>query len=212
MTNSIEQNAQILAEYTRKLEGKGEFERVHPSRHTRISSALIDAALQGGMRYTTVLGRVQKFEENNPSVKTVQQFKELVDGKPLGEIQDIIDWRHDLKVQSLADIVHLLSAEKVDTLEDLYLWVKRDGSREKLQGVKGVKNKIPDYLSILSGDKHSVAVDRRICEFLKSAGITASCYEEKRDIVKRAAELLDMNATDYDASIWCHMEGDEDEE
>ena len=63
---------------------------------------------------------------------------------------------------------------------------------------------LPAYSRILVGTQ-TAAVDRHLYAMLAEAGIPITGYQEARDVLNAAADLVDMNKSHFDHSIWQHM-------
>ena len=71
----------------------------------------------------------------------------------------------------------------------------------KLDMIKGVGPKTLDYFKILTGIQ-TCAIDCRLLDFLKQAGIDASSYDEAKEIVNLAADIMQVQRAYFDHSIW----------
>jgi thermostable 8-oxoguanine DNA glycosylase len=69
------------------------------------------------------------------------------------------------------------------------------------QKIKGIKDKTSDNLKILVGAQ-TVAVDMHLFGFLEEAGVPTRAYAEAHRILRVAAELLGVEASKLDHSIW----------
>jgi endonuclease III len=72
--------------------------------------------------------------------------------------------------------------------------------------IRGIGLKTGDYMKNLSGIP-TVAVDRHIRKFVKEAGVSVKRYEEVRQIVEYAADLLSIERNRLDRAICLYNSG-----
>ena len=112
-----------------------------------------------------------------------------------------LDWRGMDRVTRFDDIVSLFSSERIETEDDLKQWLMNERNLIKLDMIKGIGPKTLDYFKILTGIQ-TCAIDRRLLDFLKQAGIDASSYDEAKEIVNLAADIMQVQRAYFDHSIW----------
>jgi endonuclease III len=188
-----------------------EYIRVHPTlkivttldgNYGHMGATLTDAALQAGVRYATVVRpRVQRLLAEYPQATTSSTFLKLL--TELGSAT-LLQWSGGRKIDTLLELTRLLVAESVETEDDFRTWIAVPRNLDRLQKIKGIKDKTANYLEILLG-KQSVAVDRHLFRFLAEAGLPITNYDEAHVLIRNAAILLDINISLLDHSIWRYM-------
>jgi len=110
------------------------------------------------------------------------------------------------EARHIFDLVGLLEREVVDTEADLRQWLSTPASREKLLAIPFIGPKTADYLKILVG-LPVAAMDRHLLGFLELAGLGKLRYPVGQDIVHRTADLMQLNRSHLDHSIWRYLSG-----
>ena len=145
-----------------------------------------------------VLPRVLRVLDTYPEAATTSGFLNVLEAKGY---QEVLNWNDEVKPDRLKRLATFLLDRGVETVKDLKTWLTRPESRKELLGIKGVKSKTADYLSILAG-LPAVAVDRHIKKFCAEAGIEKKAI---RKAVKEAATELGVDESCLDYSIWFYM-------
>jgi hypothetical protein len=112
-----------------------------------------------------------------------------------------LDWQGMDRANRFQEIVHLFSSENVETEDDLREWLMHDRNLLKLRMIHGIGPKTIDYFKILTGIQ-TCAIDRRLLDFLKQAGIEVSDYDEAKAIINLSADMMGVPRTYLDHSLW----------
>ncbi len=198
---------QILILKTRKLkdyiEGLSGFTIVPPEiPYGHMGATICDAVLQSGLKWESVVKpRLEKLQSHYPEAATTSGFLKLI--KEVG-IKKILNWRDEEKPTRICKLTELFLGEGIETEAELNAWLMCDENETKLKQQRGVGNKTADYFKILVGIP-AVAIDRHLVNFLDSASIEAKDYGEAREIIHGAADLMGLNRTVLDHSIWKFM-------
>lgn len=170
-----------------------------------MGATLTDVMFQAGVNWHNSV---------EPRIKKIQLYKELA---TINGLQDyfkkhdaevFFDWK-GRKPRNFLNVVNFLDSQFVETESDLRKWLLLPGSLEKLREQPGFGNKTVDYIKIVVG-LQSVAVDRHVITMLGRAGIHDVEYSEARNIVMGAADLLKVNPSILDHSIWYYISGQSD--
>ena len=70
--------------------------------------------------------------------------------------------------------------------------------------MRGIGPKTIEYIKILIGSQ-TTAVDRHVMRLLSEAGLNISSYDEARNILNLAADILGVERVIFDHSIWQYM-------
>lgn len=95
----------------------------------------------------------------------------------------------------------------MQTEANLKAWFEKPDNERRLLGLRGIGPKTRDYFKQRAGIPGS-AVDRWLRLFVAKAGIASSDDTEIKQIIDRAAELMGIDKTAFDHSIWQYMSGD----
>lgn len=172
-----------------------------PCRHGHLGATVADAILQAGINYrTVVLPRVRRLVRRWPHSCRASGF--VADLRESGPHR-MLDWRDAEKPRRLLDVVQVIVKAQIETEDDLAEWLSGSGS-EKLLEVRGVGPKTVDYLMRLVG-LPAVAVDRHVIRFLSAAQVTCEGYQDMRQVVSYAADLLSVDRGHLDQAIWHYM-------
>jgi hypothetical protein len=167
-----------------------------------LGAAIADAVLQANMKYEThVRPRIARIMDTFPDAATMSGLKKI-----LMKItsRDFLDWRGMDRVNRFQAIIDLLSSEKIETEENLKEWLTNDRNLIELTRIKGIGPKTIDYLKILTGIQ-TCAIDRRLLDFLKQAGIKVSGYDEAKAVINLTADILGVQRAYLDHSIWKYI-------
>lgn len=170
-----------------------------------MAATLTDAVLQAGMNYKSVVyPRVCNILTKYSDYKTTCDFIILFQTIPIGEI---INWKNVNKQNTICELAWLLYNENINDEKQLALWLQSDMHQEFLLKIKGVGYKTIDYLKLLSGQQ-AIPIDRHMFQFLEMATVITKSYKEASMVLRKAAELLKMNESVLDKTIWDYMSGD----
>lgn len=194
----VKENSRKLASY---IKGLPNFEfRKEMELNDHLGATLTDVMFQAGVNYNAcVLPRVQEIKKhiNAATISGLIAFFKRHDA------ETFFNWK-GRKPRNLLNIISFLEKQHVETEDDLKRWLNLAGNVEKLKMQPGFGNKTVDYLKILVGFPN-VAVDRHIITMLERAGIYTDDYTEAKEIVIQASEILGVNASVLDHSIWNYI-------
>lgn len=171
-------------------------------RYRHMGATLADAVLQRGIDYDNVVRpRIERLLATHPDAKTTTAFASILEanGAP-----SVLSWASGQKPQTLVALVGLLLGEKIETEDELCVWLEDPKNVSHLKQIKGIKEKTADYLKILVGAQ-AVAVDMHLFAFLSEAGIPKNSYAEAHRIITGTADLLGIEPAKLDHSIWRYM-------
>jgi thermostable 8-oxoguanine DNA glycosylase len=204
-----------LVDYIEKLRSAGTFQirRTGPPSDNpadeHIGAIIVDATLASPRHNYNrqVKKRVRNVRTTYPSGATTSGFLELIRTVGLGKL--LMGWEEDsskkLKQAQVKDTAEFFAKEGIETFQNLLAWIKKAKNRDKLKRhINGIGDKTADYYAVLVRDPDAVAVDERICTFLKNAGIDESkySYKDKKTIVQKAARRMGCAPLDLEQSIW----------
>ncbi|MFN2178757.1 MAG: hypothetical protein ACK2UV_04680 [Candidatus Promineifilaceae bacterium] len=177
-----------------------------------MGAVLAEAALQGGIRYETVVRpRVEALLAAYPGAKTTSEFQRIL---MIEGAAALLKWRPDRKIETLVDLTRFFVAEGVETVDELRAWLLDAANMPRLRGIKGIGPKTADYLKSLAGISTSM-VDVHIYRFLALAGVEVKGYDDAQEVIRATAVLLNTRAGSsrsidertLDYSIWTYMAG-----
>ena len=193
--------AETLASYLKSLDGFV-FLNYDDGNYGHMGATVSDAILQAGINYETVVRpRISSILERYPKATTTSAFLDLLNevGAKL-----VLQWNGDEKPNRVVGLAEFFVEKQIETESDLREWLTVESNTFSLRGVRGVGPKTADYIKMLVG-LHTTAVDVHVREILRLAGIVAENYEEARDIVNCAADILEIERAYLDHSIWRYM-------
>lgn len=166
-----------------------------------MGATITDAMLQSGLTWeTTVKPRLDKVRKY-PQAKTTSGFLALL---KMAGINNLLDWKDSEKPGRILGVTQYFKDEGIETEPDLKNWFEKPGNDGKLLKLRGIGPKTLDYFKKLA-DIAGCAVDRHLREFVNKAGIAVRSDEEVKRIVDRAADLMGIDKSDFDLSIWRYM-------
>lgn len=170
--------------------------------YEHVGAIIADAVLQAGLNYKYVVSpRVEKLREKYPGAETLSGFKKLIENETM---ENIISFKSgSRKAQTIRDMVHFFQLEGLETTEELKQWIGKDDNRNKLKKIKGVGDKTVRYLAVLVG-LSDAPIDTHIRKFILNAGIHVD-DKTASEIMKFAAQVLDIPLPQLDNSIWKYM-------
>jgi len=172
--------------------------------YDHMGAVLVDAALQAGIRYDTVVWpRVEAVLTAYPDAKTTSAFQRvlMITGAP-----NLLDWSPDRKINTLVDTTQFFVSEKIETVDDLRAWLLEADNIRRLKEIHGIGPKTADYFKILT-DIPTSAIDRHLYNFLAQAGVEVNGYDEAQEVIRQTAERLNIDERALDCSIWSYMAG-----
>jgi hypothetical protein len=197
--------AQKLASYINGLHGFVFENEMGTYQH--IGATLTDVIFQPGINYhTAVEPRVKKIK-GNANASTISGLQFLF---RKNNAEEFFNWK-GRKPRGFLGIVSFLAKEEVETEEDLKSWLLVPGNPERLKLLSGFSDKTIDYLKILVGIQ-SVAVDRHLITMLERAEINCEEYEERKTVLMGAAQILNVNPSALDHSIWRYINKENEKE
>lgn len=201
MTIALLKEARVLANYIETLDYNDFVYKPHlPYKH--IGAFLTDISLQAGLNYNTVVRpRVGRVLRLFPEATTLSTFESVIN---IHGIKYVMNWKDNTKADRLLDIVSFGKTYSLETETQFANFLGVPSNQLLFRQVKGIGPKTIDYsLKLLCVD--TVAVDRHIFNFVNSAGINRTNYQEIKTIVEFAADLLQISRIQLDSYIWLKM-------
>ena len=198
----ILKKARVLANYVNSLEPFHNFQYTQHSSYNHIGGLYTDVILQAGLNYNTIVKpRVSRVINTFPDCHTVSGFENKI--SEVG-IEKIIEWKNSEKTQRILSLVEFSKQNGIEYESDLLHFLQTKSNQEKVLELRGIGLKTLHYtMKLLCVD--CVAVDRHINTFINHAGIHAEQYDEVKQIVEFAADLLETSRAKLDKFIWSLM-------
>jgi endonuclease III len=198
----MHERAALLASYIKSL---SDFTMVAPEsvdgNYDHMGATITDAILQAGISYQTVVEpRVQDLREKHPEARTTSSFRRLLEQQSPETLLRF----SGKKPQLVLEVARFFESQGIQTESDLRTWLQEPSHIDRLKQLKGIGNKTVDYFGILVGIQ-GVAIDVHLSRFLQEAGLGQCTYNEARQIVSLAADVLDIPRAVLDHSIWLYM-------
>lgn len=194
-------NAIKLSNYVSSLQDFHIYKRTGAG-YDHMGAVITDTVLQAGLNYSTVvLPRVQTLIQRWPSACNTSTFSSLINR--FG-IKDVICWKDDEKPRRIECLTDFFIKQHVETELECRQWLSVECNLDSLRQVRGIGPKSVDYLKSLVGVP-AVAVDRHIRTFVSWAGVSLFEYEDIRQVVCEAAEILGHGYCDLDHAIWQYV-------
>jgi hypothetical protein len=169
------------------------------STYGHMGATLTDAILQSGLNYRTVVyPRVRDIIRRFPEATSTASFWNVLESHTPARV---LNWSHPEKLRRLLELASLLLDRQIETETDLRNWLLKPKNAELLLTIKGVGPKTRDYLKLLVGIP-TVAIDRHIRKFVQMAGLQVHEYEDVKCLILKSAEILEVDASALDHSIW----------
>lgn len=168
-----------------------------------IGALLTDVVLQAGLNYQHVVApRVYKVLSDYPVAYTVNRFLAVLQKH---SIETVLDWHDNEKQIRMIRILEFCKTFGIQNSYQLKIYlVNSKLNSEKFKSIRGIGDKTYDYLLKLLGVE-SVAVDRHVYKFVSKAGIIYKDYNEAKQIVEYAADIMQVSRRTLDYSIWLYM-------
>ncbi|HDR9355969.1 TPA: hypothetical protein QDB44_001825 [Burkholderia vietnamiensis] len=164
-----------------------------------LGAVLADSVLQAGLNYMTVVRpRVLAILRAHPNCHTISSLVSLIQD---GKTGAFLNWRHHEKVSRFEALVVFLRDWGIEGVEDLRAGLASDEFCAAIQTVNGIGPKTVDYMACLIGID-SIAVDRHVRTFAKTAGVENDDYHFLRKSFCCAADLLSLPRREFDAWLW----------
>jgi hypothetical protein len=200
---TLEDKAAVLVRYIRLLIRKGQFEMHPPSGYRHMGATIVDAILQAGINYESVVRRrAERLLKEYPQARKTSGFLRLLQINDLKRL--LAPWDGDQKPNRIVAVLRFFHQERIETERDLRRWLGNEVNVSRLKGIKGVKDKTANYFKILAGIS-TVAIDRHLRKFLNEAGIEVCDDEEAEKVICAAARHVGKSASTLDHSIWKYM-------
>jgi hypothetical protein len=193
-------NAKKLSSF---IDGLCDFTIVIPDiPYGHMGATICDAMLQAGLNYETVVKpRVERVRTRYPDASSTSGFLHLINLHGAKTLEDFKDEEKPLRIKLITEF---LFKKGVESESDLERWLLEPGNEAKLKRERGVGQKTFDYFKWLVGIP-TAAVDRHMTEFLRIANIESSSYAETQQILHATADIMNLNRTVLDHSIWKYM-------
>mgnify|MGYP001078533753 CR=1 FL=1 len=167
-----------------------------------MGATICDAMLQAGLHWESVVKpRVEKIKNNYPEAAVTSGFLQLIRRHGAKVLVDFQDEEKPMRIRLITEFFYRMG---IETENDLKKWLRQAGNETKLKQQRGVGDKTCDYFKLLVGIP-TAAVDRHMTNFLRLAGIESSGYNEALEILHETADLMNLNRTVLDHSIWKYM-------
>jgi hypothetical protein len=190
-----------LVSYIRRLEDFAIVGYID-GQYGHMGATIADAVLQAGTRYDTVVRpRVREIKEAYPEAATTSGFWRLIEKEGA---KRVLRWKDDEKPNRVAALTRFLLNERIETEDDLAVWLGEEANRPRLLELRGIGPKTADYLKILVGIQ-TAAADRYVFRLLEEADAAAADYEEAKEILNLAADAMGVERALLDHSVWQYM-------
>lgn len=167
-----------------------------------IGALFTDIILQAGLNYKHIVSpRVNNVYNNYPDAYTVKKFLSVIETNGL---ENIIQWKHEIKLKRINDLVNFCLNNEIDTAQELKEFLVQEENKKDFLSINGIGSKTYDYLLKLM-NVDTIAVDRHIYSFLSKAGIETKDYYFSKTIVEYAADIMSVSRRSIDYSIWTYM-------
>jgi hypothetical protein len=167
-----------------------------------IGALFTDIILQAGLNYKHIVSpRVNNVYTNYPEAYTVKKFLNVIE---VDGLENIINWKHEIKLKRISDLIFFCIDHKIDSTEELKLFLLQEENKKQFLMINGIGSKTYDYLLKLM-NVDTIAVDRHIYSFLEKAGIKTKDYDFSKGIVEFAADIMNVSRRSIDYSIWSYM-------
>jgi 3-methyladenine DNA glycosylase/8-oxoguanine DNA glycosylase len=198
---AIQSNAKKLVRYIGTLSDFRIVKRQGPC-YQHMGATICDTILQAGLSYRTVVApRINRLMEAWPAAISTSDFNTHVESF---DLPSVLKWNDEEKPRRIKELTAFLLAVGLESEYEVAAWLSVSGRGQDLLSVRGVGPKTADYLAGLVGAE-SVAVDRHIRTFVKTAGIEIREYECIRATVSAAATMMGVLPQELDHAIWQRM-------
>src|SRR5690606_34058423 len=139
-----------------------------------IGALFTDIILQAGLNYKSVVKpRVEKMMLDYPQAYNIDNLKLVIEKYSL---EKVLDWKNPVKLERFNNLIHFCSDRNINDCNNLTDFLSYKDNRILFLSVKGLGPKTLDYtMKLLNFD--TIAVDRHIIGFMKSAGLSHVNYD-----------------------------------
>ena len=118
----------------------------------------------------------------------------------------MLQWKDEEKLTRIWFLTMLFASEKIETEDELRMWLNNPRNIEYLKKMRGIGNKTADYLKMLSGIS-TTAIDRHLIRFIRKAGVNikSNDYSKAHRLISQTAKRMRIKTAYFDYSIWFHM-------
>lgn len=170
--------------------------------YNHVGATITDTILQAGLNYRTIVKpRVDRLIESWPAENTTTAFIELISKYSLSAL---INWNNSSKLARILRVTNLLNKEKLETEYEIANWLLHENCIDILRSFDGIGPKTIDYLKKLVGFD-TIPIDRHLINYAIESGVTESKYYKLQKIYQYAADLSNMNYSQFDKLIWNYM-------
>lgn len=170
--------------------------------YDHMGAVITDAGLQAGINYRRVVyPRVERLLSDYPGARTTSSFLQLLNAHGAAEL---LSWNGTKKLDTITHLAAFFAQDGVETTEQLRAWLQEPEHLVALAAIKGVGSKTVDYIQILVGIPQ-VAVDVHLRNFVKQADMSIDSYGDVRELIARTADLMGVDRSVLDHSIWTYM-------
>ena len=198
----LDTKAEALVGYVRGLQGFKVREDLDYGSYNHVGATLVAVILQAGLNWkTTVQPRVESFRQQFPEASTLSGFLGFLQQNDLAAV---LKWSDRVKPDRIVRLAKFLNAEGVETESDLRVWLSSEENSQRLLNINGVGQKSVEFAKMCVRIQTN-APDRHLIGFLNQAGIETRNYEERRSVINRTADLMEVDRISLDFSIWAYM-------
>lgn len=191
------------ARLVRYINSLPDFEYAKPNEffnYKHMGATLTDTMLRAGISYAVVKPRIERVQAY-PEARTTDGFLKILEKE---SPQKLLNFK-GRKPEYLLELARFLSAEGVQTEEDLNHWLRVSSNVTRLKQLRGVGDGTVDYLKLATG-LQATAVGSRLIRFLEIVGIQPENYEDAGAIIRQTANLLKTDTAVLDYSMWHYMD------
>jgi hypothetical protein len=170
-----------------------------------LGAVLADAALQAGLRYSTVVRpRVDRILEEYPEASQMSGLLEVLSNVSTSRF---LAWTHEEKPRRFDGLVASCEDAGVMDVTGLAEWLEDGSARQCLLRIPGVGPKTVDYLVLLCG-RPSIPIDRHFFRFISVAGVRSVSYEVAQELLLDACTHVRVDVSGFERSLWLTLAGD----
>jgi len=198
----LEAKAEALLSYLKGIPTFKVREDLDYGGYNHVGATLIAVVLQAGLTWkTTVQPRVEKFEKQFPGASTLSGFLTFLQQNDLAVA---LKWNGRVKPDRIVRLADFLKTQGIETESDLRAWLSSEENGLRLLEINGIGPKSVDFAKMCVRVQTN-APDRHLNGFLEQAGVETSNYDERRAVISRTADLMEVDRISLDFSIWSYM-------